>query len=371
LAYMRLVINHLDAESLRRIINYPARTIGDKTVAKLIDLSSKHRISPLDFIFDIDNIPNDFNAGTRTKLKKFGELISNLTEVYRSGDAYSTANAIITASGIMEELSSNDDIENVSRRENIHELLNAIHEYCEQKKSLGEDNPSLSEFLSEVSLLTDQDTDRDGHRDCVTLMTIHSAKGLEFAYVFVAGIEEDLLPSSMCQTEYEIEEERRLLYVAITRAKRRCFLSYSKTRFRWGNVCYCSPSRFLSDIDEQYLDMPQAFAQYPDEAPSFERGGGSFPSFVPPHNIFKKASSPHVAPTELPTGNLRPLGEVVNNGGNVKFDFSVGDSVTHAVFGRGTVIELINDGSNSKARVDFDSSGQKTLLLKYSKLVKN
>ena len=130
LAYMRLVINHLDAESLRRIINYPARTIGDKTVAKLIDLSSKHHISPLDFIFDIDNIPNDFNAGTRTKLKKFGELISNLTEVYRSGDAYSTANAIITASGIMEELSSNDDIENVSRRENIHELLNAIHEYC-------------------------------------------------------------------------------------------------------------------------------------------------------------------------------------------------------------------------------------------------
>ena len=371
LAYMRLVINHLDAESLRRIINYPARTIGDKTVAKLIDLSSKHHLSPLDFIFDIDNIPNDFNAGTRTKLKKFGELISNLTEVYRSGDAYSTANAIITASGIMEELSSNDDIENVSRRENIHELLNAIHEYCEQKKSLGEDNPSLSEFLSEVSLLTDQDTDRDGQRDCVTLMTIHSAKGLEFAYVFVAGIEEDLLPSSMCQTEYEIEEERRLLYVAITRAKRRCFLSYSKTRFRWGNVCYCSPSRFLSDIDEQYLDMPQAFAQYPDEAPSFERGGGSFPSFVPPHNIFKKASLPHVAPTELPTGNLRPLGEAVNNGGNVKFDFSVGDSVTHAVFGRGTVIELINDGSNSKARVDFDSSGQKTLLLKYSKLVKN
>ena len=117
--------------------------------------------------------------------------------------------------------------------------------------------------------------------------------------------------------------------------------------------------------------MPQAFAQYPDDTPSFERGSGSFPSFVPPHNIFKKASSPYVAPNELPTGNLRPLGEAVNNGGNVKFDFSVGDSVTHAVFGRGTVIELINDGSNSKARVDFDSSGQKTLLLKYSKLVKN
>ncbi len=371
LAYMRLVINHLDAESLRRVINYPARGIGEKSLSKLMSLAQSQHISPLKFIFEIDNLPNDFNAATKGKLKKFGDIIFSLTEVYKTHDAYQTAEKIIIESGIMSELSSNDDIENISRLENVRELLSAIHEYCEQKRASGDDNPSLSEFLAEVSLLTDQDTDTEAERNKVTLMTIHSAKGLEFDYVFVAGLEEELFPSPMCQTEREIEEERRLLYVAITRAKERCFLSYAKTRFRWGNVSYCTPSRFLSDIDEQYLDMPTTFNHYENDVFAVNSGNRTvFPSFVKT----KAPVSPTVQKDEQASlsGNFKPASQIRSTTDTVsmRFDFIKGDRIEHSIFGTGTIVEIIGQGSDTKARVDFDTSGQKTLLLKYSKLVK-
>ncbi|MDO4726422.1 MAG: 3'-5' exonuclease [Porphyromonadaceae bacterium] len=369
LAYMRLVINHLDTESLRRIINYPARGIGEKSLSKLMSFAQSQKISPLNFIFDIDNLPNDFNAGTKGKLKKFVDIIGSLTEFYKTNDAYQTAEKIIIDSGIMGELSSNDDVENVSRRENVRELLSAIHEYCDQKRALGDENPSLSEFLAEVSLLTDQDTDTEAERDMVTLMTIHSAKGLEFGYVFVAGLEEELFPSSMCATEREIEEERRLLYVAITRAKERCLLSYAKTRFRWGNIIYCTPSRFLSDIDEQYLDMPPTFNHYDDDTFYVDNDNRRvFPSFVKSKTVFT-ITDKKVDMASLPS-NFKPASQIHSNyGGSAKFDFVKGDRVEHSLFGRGTIMEIIGQGSDTKARVDFDASGQKTLLLKYSKLL--
>ena len=231
-------------------------------------------------ILKIDNLPHDFNAGTKNKLKRFGDIISSLSDTYKNDDAYRTAEKIIKDSGILEEYSSNNNIENISKRENINELLNAIRQYCEQKRAFGDDNPSLADFLSEVSLLTDQDTDNEEGQSKVTLMTIHAAKGLEFRYVFVVGVEENLFPSPMCYTEPEIEEERRLLYVAITRAKERCFLSYSKTRFRWGSVVYCTPSRFLNDIDERYLDVPTSFNQYDSNIDTFDSENSyRFPSF--------------------------------------------------------------------------------------------
>ena len=362
LAYMRLVINNLDVESLRRIINVPSRGIGEKTIDKLMTAAREQQISPLDFILKIDNLPHDFNAGTKNKLKRFGDIISALSDTYKNDDAYRTAEKIIKDSGILEEYSSNNNIENISKRENINELLNAIRQYCEQKRAFGDENPSLADFLSEVSLLTDQDTDNEEGQSKVTLMTIHAAKGLEFRYVFVVGVEENLFPSPMCYTEPEIEEERRLLYVAITRAKERCFLSYAKTRFRWGSVVYCTPSRFLNDIDERYLDVPTSFNQYDSNIDTFDSDNSyRFPSFS------KQKTTTYTTEAKV----LIPISEIdMPDDKAPKFGFVAGDRVMHATFGSGSILEIIGYGNDSKARVDFDTHGQKTLLLKYSKLQK-
>lgn len=377
LAYMRLVINKLDEESLKRIINYPARGIGEKTISTLLDFARSQHMPAMDVIYNIDeqNIP--LNAGAKNRLKKFGEMISTLYSFYLENDAYATAEKIVLESGLMQEFSSSDDPDNASRRDNIRELMSAIHEFCQQKVAFGDENPTLSDFLSEVSLLTDHDLSEEEASNAVTLMTIHSAKGLEFDSVFVVGVEEELLPSAMCTTEQDVEEERRLFYVAITRAKQRCYISYSKTRFRWGSILYPQPSRFLDDIDEEYLDLPDVFVQYDTHAADSSRV--SFPSFSAQSSPRFEPKEPKVVEArfsinqEVPS-RFKPLGRASQQSTQTKEScggFSVGDRVLHQAFGEGTIMELSGeDASNYKALIAFQQAGEKTLLLKYAKLEK-
>ncbi|MDR3327836.1 MAG: UvrD-helicase domain-containing protein [Prevotellaceae bacterium] len=378
LAYMRLIINHSDEESLKRIINYPTRGIGDTTRQKLLDLAHKTNSNVLDLIFEINTIDIDMNTGARSKVNKFGDLIISLTKFYNSNDAYLTAEKIIVDSGILDDISSDSDPENVSRKENVQELLSAIHEYCAQKQAQGEQNPSLAEFLAEVSLLTDQDADNEENKDKITLMTIHAAKGLEFEYVFIAGLEEELFPSPMCETEHQLEEERRLFYVAITRARERCFISYAKTRFKHGQVQYSMPSRFLEDLDEQYLEMPKVFNQYSSSAhfSESEPKAAVFPTFRNETFASKKAVNYGTQnKTKYPVTDVKsrfkPISQIDNaTASTMKFDFKIGDTVEHNVFGSGKILELSGENDNTKAKIQFNTLGTKQLLLKYSKLVK-
>ncbi len=367
LAYMRLIINNSDTESLKRIINYPTRGIGEKTLGKLLQYSYNNHIAPITVILELHRHNIDVNSGSASKLKKFGHLISNLKDICLTKDAYEAAEQIIKDSGIIDDLSSNDDSENISRRENIQELLNAIYQYSQQREESGDNPPLLADFLAEVSLMTDQDMDENKSNDVVTMMTIHASKGLEFEYVFIAGIEEELLPSSMSESERDIEEERRLFYVAITRAKSRCMMSYAKSRFRWGNISYSHPSRFLNDIDTQYLDIPTAFNPYEVEQPQLKQENKTtFPSFIKKTDkVIPKTSNPSIK-----TLKKIEQSRSIEEDGVVCYDFKVGDSVSHLVFGIGTIIEMIHNGNNSKAKINFTEAGLKTLLLKYSKLTK-
>jgi DNA helicase-2/ATP-dependent DNA helicase PcrA len=379
LAYMRLIINHSDEESVKRIINYPARGIGDTSQQKILDLAHKTNRNVLDLILEIQTLSIDLNTGARNKVNKFGELIISLTEFYNNNNAYITAEKIITESGILADISSNDDPENISRKENVQELLSAIHEYCEQKQAQGEENPSLAEFLAEVSLLTDQDADNEENKDRVTLMTIHSAKGLEFEYVFIVGLEEELFPSSMCESEHELEEERRLFYVAITRAKERCFISYAKTRFRHGQVQYSMPSRFLEDLDEQYLEMPKVFNQYSSQIYSTESEpkAAAFPAFRNDKTFVTKKAVNYGTQNKInypvtdAKSKFKPVSQINKSSNSmIKFDFKVGDTVEHSVFGTGKILELSGENDNTKAKIQFNTLGAKQLLLKYSKLIR-
>ena len=376
LAYMRLVINHLDEESLKRIINYPTRGIGEKTQAMLLQYAHEKHINALNIIFDIDHHSISINSGAKGKLKRFGELITSLSIFYKENNAYDTAEKIVNESGILQEFSSNSDPDNASRRENIRELMSAIYEYCQRKIASGDDNPSLADFLSEVSLLTDQEDSEEDKKNAVTLLTIHSAKGLEYDTVFIVGLEEEILPSSMCKTEYEIEEERRLLYVAMTRAKRHCFLSYTKTRFRWGSILYPQPSRFLEDIDLKFLEMPEMFTQYEDTVFNPKASQSPFPSLSGQPSFRKKSShkdsfSSTTSSNTLyePTSKFKPIPKDTCTS-PINCDFSIGDTVNHSVFGEGKVLEILSDQGNHKAKVDFKTVGTKTLLLKYAKLQK-
>jgi DNA helicase-2/ATP-dependent DNA helicase PcrA len=373
LAYMRLVINHSDEESLRRVINYPARGIGEVSQNKIFTFAHQTHKNSLDLIFDIHNTNIDLNSGTRNKVQKFADIIYSLSEFYQNNDAYLTAEKVIVDSGIMKDLSSNDDPENISRKENVQELLSAIHDYCEQKKQAGVEKPSLAEFLAEVSLLTDQDADTEENQEKITLMTIHSAKGLEFKYVFVVGLEEELFPSAMCESERELEEERRLLYVAITRAKERCFLSYAKTRFRHGQVLYCMPSRFLDDLDEEYLDFPSVFAQESTTNFFSEYKKPNFPTFRNDKIYTAKPQQEMPVLTKSNDGlsnNFKPLKSISGGDGKFVCNNSAGERVKHGIFGIGTILEINGEGDNAKAKIDFDNLGIKQLLLKYSKLEK-
>ena len=352
IAYFRLVINHDDEEAFRRIINYPARGIGDTTISKIAECASNQGISYWTVISDPLGYNLPVNAGTATKLAGFRQLIEEFAAALDEKDAYSMADTIIKKSGIFNEVFQDSTPEDLTRQQNVEELLKGIHEFCSIKREEEEDaNCSLVHFLQEVSLLTDQDTDKDENRNKVTLMTIHSSKGLEFKNVFIAGVEEELFPSSMSTGTAEgLEEERRLFYVAITRAEQNCFVSYAKSRFRNGSTSFCNPSRFLKDIDPELLDLPEDYKILYGRLSRQE-------NFSPFSSMGVKQetapANPHSISSRIP--------QDYNN-------IQTGSFVEHEKFGIGKVIALEGFGGNLKATISFKNSGERCILLKYAKM---
>lgn len=371
IAYFRLVSNPNDEEAFKRIINYPARGIGDTTVGKLLEASLVHGVSlwkiicsPLDYAVSI-------NKGTHTKLQAFRELIGGFIEMLSDGNAYEVGTAIVKQSGIIHEIYQDGNPENLSRQENIEELMNGVHDFCAMREEEGNENVSLSDFLSEVSLLSDQDTNKDEDAEKVTLMTVHSAKGLEFKNVFVVGMEENLFPSNMSGDSLRaMEEERRLFYVAITRAEDNCFLSFAKTRIRYGKMEFANPSRFLRDIDTAYLQLPteQTFSR------RMEDPSGNFRQQRPVRPASSLFSEQRQASKQTLINNPVPrhLTKVQNaqpktGSGDSIMGLQCGQRIAHERFGLGEVLKIEGTGENLKATVRFNHAGEKQLLLKYAR----
>ena len=286
--------------------------------------------------------------------------------------AYDLANSIIKVSGLISDTLTDRSPESMSKLDNVQELLKAVHEFVDAKKSAGEPLAMLPDFLSEVSLLTDQDTDKDTDKNKVTLMTVHAAKGLEFKVVFIVGMEEELFPSPFCtDNERELEEERRLFYVAITRAEERCIISYSKSRFRNGKTNFSNPSRFIKDIDKQYLEMPaeevapkqSKFSDW-DEDLEFERKRFE-PKYAAPTKTFE-----NFAPTTPKRFVKLPNTSGSSSSPTENSSFPTGTFVKHAIFGIGKILGTNMVDGNEKAEIDFGEKGKKSLLLKFAKLEK-
>ena len=382
IAYFRLIVNPNDEEAFKRIINYPARGIGDTTVGKIIAAATGHNVSLWTVLCEPLAYGLNFNKGTVGKLQAFRELISAFITDAAEKNAYEIGADIIRQSGIINDVCQDNSPENLSRKENIEELVNGMSDFCAQRQEEGNLNVLLGDFLSEVSLLTDQDSDKDGDDEKITLMTVHSAKGLEFKNVFVVGMEENLFPSGMVgDSPRALEEERRLFYVAITRAEEHCFLSYAKTRFRYGKMEFGSPSRFLKDIDIRFLRLPQdagMFRRVEEEAAAFRRenargfapdredapyGGKERVSVRPkqqiiaptvPRNLKRVAPSANTASTSL------------SDGGSAN-RIQQGQLIEHERFGLGEVLKVEGEGDNAKATIRFKNAGDKQLLLRFAR----
>lgn len=353
IAYLRLTINQNDEEALKRIINYPRRGIGDTTIDKLKEVAQKYNVSIWTLLCNLNKVPGMVSATTAAKLTRFRQLIEGFTEIAKEDNAYETTCRIAQASGIKEDLSSDDTPEGVSRRENINELLNAVKDFCETAYKEGQDD-KLPAFLEGVALLTDQDSEKPEDNNKVTLMTIHSAKGLEFENVFIVGMEEELFPAQQSvYTPSALEEERRLFYVALTRAEKRVIMTYATSRYKNGNVVYPQPSRFIAEIDPHYLD-----GFFTPARPSMGRSlhGPGIQGKVARPNI---TLQPKVEVPNIDTSKLVPI-----NGDQIIPDMII----FHPNFGPGKVISIDGLGVNKKAKVMFPKHGQKVLLLKFAKL---
>ena len=371
IAYFRVVVNPNDEEAFKRIINYPARGIGDTTVGKIIEAANTHSVSLWDVLCSPLEYGLNINKGTHTKLQGFRELIENFIRVLSEKNAYEMATSIVKEAGIVNEIYQDRTPENLSRQENIEELVNGIHDFCAMREEEGNESISLSDFLSEVSLLSDQDTDKSGDEPKITLMTIHSAKGLEFRNVFIVGMEENLFPSSMSgDSPRAMEEERRLFYVAITRAEDHCFLSFAKTRFKYGKMEFANPSRFLRDIDSSFLKLPQesVSGRHIDESPSrFRREQNERPA----RSLFNSEKE-RPKPTFNAISTPKNLTRVENTqsrpaSGAPITDLQSGQQIEHERFGIGEVVKVEGSGENLKATVKFRNAGEKQLLLKFAR----
>ena len=382
IAYFRLIVNPNDEEAFKRIINYPARGIGDTTVGKIIAAATGHNVSLWTVLCEPLAYGLNFNKGTVGKLQAFRELISAFITDAAEKNAYEIGADIIRQSGIINDVCQDNSPENLSRKENIEELVNGMSDFCAQRQEEGNPNVLLGDFLSEVSLLTDQDSDKDGDDEKITLMTVHSAKGLEFKNVFVVGMEENLFPSSMVgDSPRALEEERRLFYVAITRAEEHCFLSYAKTRFRYGKMEFGSPSRFLKDIDIRFLRLPQdagMFRRVEEEAAAFRRenargfapdredapyGGKERVSVRPKQQIIAPTvprNLKRVAPSANTASTSPSAGASANR-------VQQGQLIEHERFGLGEVLKVEGEGDNAKATIRFKNAGDKQLLLRFAR----
>ena len=382
IAYFRLIVNPNDEEAFKRIINYPARGIGDTTVGKIIAAATGHNVSLWTVLCEPLAYGLNFNKGTVGKLQAFRELISAFITDAAEKNAYEIGADIIRQSGIINDVCQDSSPENLSRKENIEELVNGMSDFCAQRQEEGNPNVLLGDFLSEVSLLTDQDSDKDGDDEKITLMTVHSAKGLEFKNVFVVGMEENLFPSSMVgDSPRALEEERRLFYVAITRAEEHCFLSYAKTRFRYGKMEFGSPSRFLKDIDIRFLRLPQdagMFRRVEEEAAAFRREnargfapdredapyGGKERVSVRPKQQIIAPTVPRNLKRVAPSANTASTSPSAGGSANC---VQQGQLIEHERFGLGEVLKVEGEGDNAKATIRFKNAGDKQLLLRFAR----
>ena len=364
LAYFRLIINPSDEESLKRIINYPARGIGATTIQKLIVCSRTNKVSIWECIENPFYHPRiGVNNGTLQKLKAFALMINSF-KVQLQEDAFILAESIAKSSTLLKELDNDKTPEGVSRYENVQELLNAIKEFVEKNKKVGEPY-TLDYFMQDVALITDQDNDDKDNFNKVTMMTIHAAKGLEFSYVYIVGLEENLFPSQLAvNSREELEEERRLFYVALTRAKTKIQLSYATSRWRWGQLIDCEPSRFLYEIDEEFLDWQyQTEVNFQNKTIPFRDNSKKlFEKSIPQKIKFTTKKTPKQL-TKANTAMSKVGSESTKNK-----QLKVGMLVKHNRFGQGKILEIDGLIDNKKAIILFNQSGQKTLLLKFAKL---
>ncbi|KAB8152240.1 AAA family ATPase [Kordia sp. TARA_039_SRF] len=374
LAYLRLVVNPKDEESLKRVINYPARGIGQTTVDKLVVAAKHYGRSMFEVMENIAKIDLKINKGTKTKLENFVTMIRSFQIMNEGSNAFELTAHITKKTGLVQELKKDGTPEGVARIENIEELLNGIKDFVEGQKEVADATGALAEFLEDVALATDMDNDK-GDPDRVALMTIHLAKGLEFPYVYIVGMEEDLFPSGMSMnTRSELEEERRLFYVALTRAEKQAYLTYTQSRYRWGKLVDAEPSRFIEEIDEAYLDYitpvdnyrfkplidNDIFGEVDKSKLRLQKPKSGRPPVVgspTPEQIRKlRKIKPQASESSPPSGSL--LDE------NLK----PGTLVEHSRFGRGEILRLEGVGGDKKAEIKFQVGGIKKLLLRFAKL---
>ena len=349
LAYLRVIVNSSDEESLKRIINYPARGIGQVTINKIILAANKNDLTLYETIQKNNHLSIGLSNSVSIKLQNFTDLIDVFKIQNQKLNAFDLTKEVIEKVKLIDELKKDDSPEGISRVENVQELLNGIRDFIEDQKEIVDSNNNLSEFLSTVSLSTDFDIENED-QDKVSLMTLHLSKGLEFKHVFIVGLEEDLFPSALSyNTRSELEEERRLFYVGITRAKENLYLSYANSRYRWGNIIYCEESRFLNEIDKEYVKI------------------------ITPNPVksnISRSLSPGKNITYISKLNLKRMSKTSSSRPSIKINVTEGDNVSHEKFGRGEVIKIEGSGNDSKAIINFKKFGVKNLLLRFAKLNK-
>lgn len=357
LAYLRFTVNQRDEEAFKRVINLPKRGIGDTTIAKIVVTAAENGVGLWEVVSQIHQY---MGGRVTTPIDQFATLIKSFRLLTEMGkNAFEIANHIAQASGLLRELHEDKTVEGLSRYENVQELLNAIKEFVDQADQ--DEDVTLSAFLQSVSLLTNADEpDEDGDKDRVTLMTIHSAKGLEFRNVYIVGMEEDLFPSQMMlESRQDLEEERRLFYVAITRAEVKLTFTFAESRYQWGRLKMCEPSRFLMEVDQRYLNLQGIVTAEPTPPKGADapRGGArTFTQKTPAQHLVPK---PQAAPIHTPSPDFKPSDTTA---------LAEGQRVEHQKFGFGTVAKIDANGSDRKAIIAFDDAGERTLLLSFAKL---
>ena len=357
IAYFRLAVNPDDNEAFARVINYPLRGIGDTTLMKVREAGRQAECSMMQVICNPEATQLDVSAATQKKLTAFAEMINGFSQRVATTDAYEFATMMMRDTGVMREAKADTSQEGIARLENLEEMLAGIHEFVDQQLREGNSFTPMTEFLSEVSLLTDQDEKQEDNQPRITLLTVHAAKGLEFKVTFIVGLEENLFPSQFCQAPKEIEEERRLLYVAITRAMERCYLTNARQRFRNGQTQFSSPSRFLKDIDTCYVQQTQTMSTFPQPTIKVQPSAPSFSSSLSSNAKLKSVSK-------------QVGGNTSKTRREVRSEWKKQDRVVHKVFGTGLVLDVYHENDNDKIDIQFDTVGKKTLLLTYAKLTR-
>ena len=372
LSYLRIIINPADEEALKRIINFPGRGIGQTTIDRLIVSANEYDKSIFEILKNLHELPININGGTKTKLQNFATMIESFQVMSKTTNAFDLAEHVCKASGLIQEFKKDGTPEGMTRMENIEELLNGIKDFVEGQQEIADSTGSLAEFLEDVALATDLDNEEGEDSDKVALMTIHLAKGLEFEYVYIVGLEENLFPSAMSMnTRSELEEERRLFYVALTRAEKQAYLTYALSRYRWGKLVDAEPSRFIEEIDEQYLEIvtPKEERRF-NPMLSADIFGDVDPNTVRYKKPAYLKAKPKVKESFKITApkNLKKVSETKSNTNLFDNKLIVGDVVNHQRFGKGNVLNIEGKGADLKAEIKFENGGIKKLLLRFAKL---